>query len=136
VQRQVRALATAGALLLFLLAPDVFASSSSDLNAAFTQMLQPQLDTSAVAVSNFTIEQKDMTLNLDSGVVRFLAPIRIDSEEHHYGGYFEGKAHFQFDPRVPMERAQLDRFFDSPSLSGKVTRVMLLFDGGSGREVH
>ena len=99
-----------------------------ELSAAFGRIHDCEVEAATtVAIDSLVISIHDLRLELESGRLAFVEPLVIDSVTRVYGGYFEGEGRLLFNPRVPTERDQLKRFFETDSLNRYFNKIFMFF---------
>ena len=110
------------------IASSALAADAKQLLRAFDLVHHPKVDTYQIYdLRDITITQKDLVLRLDSGIFVPYQSTGLDIEPKFSGGIFIGHGTFDFRPPIPMERAQMLRFFESDSLSSKFWEAELFF---------
>ena len=110
----------------------VWGATGTELTDAYETMREPRISgTRVLQINNQTIEHKNFTLRLDSGLFYLFDPIQIDSAPVDWGGLFVGQAHFYFKPGIAMEQEQLRRFYGVDALDVQVKEVELCLDRGN-----
>ncbi len=113
------------------------ASDLENLQHTFEHIKDCPLDTlSTISLSACTLTHHDLKITFDSGRLAFTERILLDSAEVRCAAYFEGNGRFQFHPRVPTERDQLARFFETDSLNRPFDRVLLICDSTISRRLE
>ena len=95
---------------------------------AIEQMVRPQIDSPAIRLTNFTFEQADFSLALDSGTFFPFVKLPTRSDSIVYGGFLSGTMTFDFRPPVRLEQDQLQRFFKADTLVFRTGEAVLFFD--------
>lgn len=119
-------------LALSLLAAPA-AQDSTEYERLFQALrsLAPDPDNGA-SVSGLTLTRDAGRLVLEEGQLFLLAPIG----DRVVGAVFTGSGRFEFVPPSQVERAQLDRFLDSDSLSAELEGVVMIFNDGTLDELR
>ncbi|MBD3401680.1 hypothetical protein GF420_02200, partial [candidate division GN15 bacterium] len=117
-------------VLAILVAPVTgLAIGSADLYAAYEQMQQvPAQPAEVIELADYTLERHDFAFRIESGRFFFFEPLDINGARHDWGGLFVGKGLFQFEPQLPMERNQMQLFFESDSLNRECEYAVMLFN--------
>jgi hypothetical protein len=86
-----------------------------------------------VAEVNHLVLTRDVgRLTLEHGYLYFLSPIGGRT----VGVVFQGSGAFSFEPPVPAEQAELQRFGGSASMNDSVTEAILLFDDSTPQQIN
>ncbi len=117
-------------LVLLGLPLAVSAADAASIEKTFDAINQVELRTSStMEIKYLVLQLPDAIITLDSGRLAFMSPVTVDSEEKTIGAYFEGLGRFQFVPPNEMEKGQLQRFFDSPSVNQVFGKMLFFFTG-------
>gem|GEM_PF-7053131 len=124
-------------VLILLLCPlSAGAIDAVELSAAFGRIHSSKIEAATtVAIDSLVIPGHDLRLELDSGRLAFVEPLVIDSVTRVYGGYFEGEGRLLFNPRVPTEKDQLKRFFESDLINRRFNKIFLFFSDDVYRKI-
>lgn len=83
-----------------------------------------------MVIEGLTLERDQATLILESGTLHLLEPV----EGRTYGAIFAGKGRLRFEAPVPVEQAQMVRFYESESLDEPIETAVFFFTDGTAED--
>jgi hypothetical protein len=107
------------------------AQAPSPKDVVYAALRTAKLGGEAATVSNLVLKRDAATFTLKTGTIYFLAPVagRVT------GAVFVGDGEFSLSPPEPTEQRSLEVFTKSPSVTEKVSTLVLRFTDGTYDEV-